>query len=66
MVFLLPASAHFLEQKWYTFYPQVLQSVLSRGITGILDLCANMMIILDKEARGYLLGMFIRKIFGKG
>ena len=39
---------------------------LACGITGILGLCANMMIVLNKEERGYLIGMFKRKIFKQG
>lgn len=87
--FILPASAHFLGLKWYTFYPQVLQSMLSCavivgigwvvrtvlpingwitfflacGITGILGLGSNMIIVLNKEERNYLIGMLKRKIF---
>ena len=86
--FVIPTSAHFLGLKWNTFYPQVLQSVLSCavivgigwvvrtvlpidgwitfflacGITGILGLCANMMIVLNKEERHYLIDIFKRRI----
>lgn len=92
LLYNIPVASKLLGLKWYTFYPQVLQSILSCsvivvigwlvrsvlpingwitfflacGITGILGLCANMMIVLNKEERSYLLGMFKRKIFGKG
>ena len=88
LVFLIPIASHFLGLKWNTFYPQVLQSVLSCavivgigwvvrtvlpidgwitfflacGITGILGLCANMMIVLNKEERHYLIDIFKRRI----
>lgn len=29
MTFLIPATSHFIGLKWYTFYPQVIQSMLS-------------------------------------
>lgn len=87
LVFLIPATSHFLDLKWYTFYPQVLQSVLSCavivgigcvvravlpvsgwitfflacGIIGVLGLCANMVIVLNKDERSYLIDMIKRK-----
>lgn len=92
MVFLIPASSHFIGLKWYTFYPQVLQSVLSCaviivigcvvrmiihidnwllfflacGITAVLGLGANMMIVLNKDERHYLINLLKRKIFHIG
>lgn len=88
LVFLIPVTSHFLGLKWNTFYPQVLQSLLSCavvvtvgygirqivavnswilfflacGIIAILGLCANMLIILNKEERAYLIAMLKRKI----
>ncbi len=88
----IPIASKLLGLEWYTFYPQVLQSVLSCaviigigwvvravlpidgwiafflacGITGILGLCANMMIVLNKDERNYLINLFKRKFFHKG
>lgn len=88
MFFLIPVSSHFLGLKWNTFYPQVLQSVLSCavvvvtgfvfrqiiavdswltfflacGIIGVLGLCANMLIVLNKEERYYLLNLLKQKL----
>ena len=88
MTLLIPLTSHFLGLKWNTFYPQVLQSVLSCavvvaigciirwfvsvdswsvfflvcGITAVIGLCANMVIILNREERSYLIGMLKRKI----
>lgn len=92
MTFLIPATSHFLGLKWYTFYPQVAQSVLSSAviigigclvklilpidswimffvaviIIAILGLAANMMIVLNKDERNYLINLFKRKFFHKG
>ena len=92
LTFILPASSRFLGLKWSTFYPQVLQSVLSCavvvmvgyvirrfvsvdswivfflvcGITAVIGLCVNMVIILNREERQYLIAMFKRRIFKKG
>lgn len=92
LVFTIPVSSSLIGQKWYTFYPQVLQSVLSCGvivgigwlvrmmlpihswitfflvcgITGMMGLCANMMIVLNKEERSYLIGMVKRRFLKKG
>lgn len=89
LVFLIPVTSHFLGLKWNTFYPQVLQSVLSCavvvavgyairqvvsidswilfflvcGITAVIGLCVNMVTILNKEERQYLIAMIRRKIF---
>ena len=40
---------------WITFF-------LACVITGILGLCANMMIVLNREERNYLIGMFKRRL----
>lgn len=91
LVFILPASSRFLGLKWNTFYPQVLQSMLSCSvvvavgymirqfisvdswiiffpvcaITGMIALCINIAIILNKEERSYLVSMLKRKLFKK-
>lgn len=91
MTFLVPVTSHFLGLKWYTFYPQVGQSVLSSaviiaigllvrqvmpvdswvmffvtsGIIAVLGLGANMMIVLNKEERKYLIAMVKRKLLRK-
>ena len=88
LLFNIPISARLLDLKWYTFYPQVGQSVLSCGvivaigllvraiipvsswitfflacgIVGILGLCANMFIVLNKEERNYLIGIIKKKL----
>lgn len=91
MTFLIPATSRFLGLKWYTFYPQVAQSVWSCAviigigcfvrlvipvdswvmffaavaIVAVLGLAANMMIVLNKDERNYLIGMVKSKIFHK-
>lgn len=91
MTFLIPVTSRFLGLKWYTFYPQVAQSVLScavivgigwvvrrvmpvdtwvmfflsSGIIAALGLGANMMIILNREERHYLISILRRKILHK-
>lgn len=88
VAFTVPASSHFLGLKWYTFYPQVLQSMLScavvvaiglgirnfvtvnswalffltAGVVAILGLGANMMIVLNREERTYLIALLKRKL----
>lgn len=32
MLFMIPATSHFIGLKWHTFYPQVLQSILSCAV----------------------------------
>ena len=44
---------------WFTFF-------LTCGMIGVLGLGANMMIVLNKEERSYLIGLFKRKILHKG
>ena len=92
LTFILPASSRFLGLKWNTFYPQVLQSVLSCtvvvavgflirqfisidswivfflvcGVTAVIGLCANMVIVLNKDERNYLIAMIKRKISKRG
>lgn len=89
--FTVPVTTHLLGLKWYTFYPQVLQSVVSCavdigigalvrqfipvgtwftffltcGVIAILGLGANMMIVLNKDERNYLISLFKRKILHK-
>lgn len=91
LLFTIPATSRFLKLKWYTFYPQVGQSILccavvigigslvrtilpingwitffvACGITGILGLCANMIIVLNKEERSQLIGMVMRRFLKK-
>lgn len=88
VVFLVPASSCFLGLKWYTFYPQMGQSLLSCtvivaigvlvrmiipvnswllfflacGIIAVLGLGANMMIVLNREERTYLISVIKRKL----
>ena len=91
LTFLIPATSRFIGLKWYTFYPQVLQSLLScavivaigcavralipvngwilfflnTALISILGLFANMMIVLNKDERAHLIGMFKRKFLRK-
>lgn len=44
---------------WISFF-------LTCGVIGILGLGANMVIVLNKEERNYLIGMVKRKVFHKG
>ena len=88
MTFLVPVTSRLLGLKWYTFYPQVGQSILSSaviigigllvrlvmpvdswimffitsGVIAILGLGANMLIVLNKEEREYLIQMVKRKL----
>ena len=88
LVFTIPVASKLIDMKWYTFYPQVGQSLLSCtlviaigllvraiipvsswitfflacGIVGILSLCANMFIVLNKEERNYLIGIIKKKL----
>ena len=92
LLFTIPAASYYIGVKWYTFYPQVGQSILSCGviiaigclvrlvvptdnwpmfflaaaIIAILGLGANMMIVLNKDERGYLIGLIKRKFFRGG
>lgn len=92
MTFLIPATSHFLGLKWYTFYPQVAQSVLSCAViigigclvrliipvdgwimffvavmvVAVLGLGANMMIILNKDERQFLISKVKSKIRHNG
>lgn len=84
----IPVASKILGLKWYAFYPQVGQSILSCtviigigilvrsvvptdswltfflacGIIAILGLGANMMIILNKDERKYLIDIIKRKV----
>lgn len=88
MLFMIPATSHFIGLKWYTFYPQVLQSIFScavmvgigclvrfvlpingwimffaaAGVTAVLGLAANMIIVLNREERQHLIGMVRSRI----
>ena len=88
LVFTIPVASKLIDVKWYSFYPQVGQSLLSCtlviaigllvraiipvsswitfflacGIVGILGLCANMFIVLNKEERDYLIGIVKQKL----
>ena len=47
MSFLIPASSHFLGLKWNTFYPQVLQSILSCAVVVAVGLVIRRFISVD-------------------
>lgn len=88
LIFMVPVTSKLLGLKWNTFYPQVLQSLLScavvigigllvrqivainswimffltAAVIAVLGMVANMVIILSKGEREYLIAIFIRRL----
>lgn len=65
ITFLIPATSHFIGLKWYTFYPQVLQSMLCCAVIIIIGYSVRLLIPVNSWLL-FFLTVIIISILGLG